>query len=104
MSETKGDSDAHTQIREAARAGRFDEVKELHARGASIQCAIIGAGEGKQGAIAQWALERGACLIFSFTQAPKTGGVTSHSYGKNVSMLRGPGEVSKGTFRESAST
>ena len=70
----------------------MERVAELQSRGADITCA------GKQSQIAQWALDNGACLLFGFTQWEKHTGVIGYKYNKNVSMLRGPGDVPKGTF------
>ena len=70
--------------------------------------ALIGAADGKQKIedgvlsnhkeILQWAFEKGACLLFSFKHEPYRPVSNVSHYSHNVSMLRGPGEVSKGTF------
>jgi hypothetical protein len=48
--------------------------------------------------IASWAFEQGACLLFTMKQS-RENAVVAYSYPKgHLSMLHGPGEVSKGTF------
>jgi hypothetical protein len=56
---------------------------------------IMGAADGKNKEIQQWALEQGACLLFSFSNHYTKNTVTVSKYSKNLSML---GEVLKGTF------
>lgn len=91
------DPDVH--IREAAQAGDFETVKQLFSRGASVDMALIGASATKQKHIQQWSIENGASVLWSFDQEPPKCHVSALKYSKNVSMLRGPGEVAKGTFQ-----
>jgi len=62
-----------------------------------LDLVLMGAVEGKQTAISEWALAHGATLLFGFTQKP----VLSYA-GKDkntrLKMLGGPGEVTKGAF------
>lgn len=51
--------------------------------------------------ICNWSLDNGACLLFSFRSAKKRPGVYNMSqYGKNISMLRGPGDIGKGSLNQ----
>ncbi len=53
--------------------------------------------------IANLAIEYGACMLFGFTQ-PKSNTHTSdkvNSFFTRVSMLKGPGDVVKGSFKTS---
>lgn len=86
--------DVETQMLVAATAGDLIKCKELFGRGACIHLAVIGASNGKQKEVGFWALENGGCFIFSFqhTATAKTA--------KSMSMLKGPGEVKRGTFKK----
>ncbi len=96
---------AYIEIYEAAKFGNLDLVQALHKQNSSdqfiIQMAIIGAVENRNSEIAQWALENGACLIFAIKHLPNAQSIISHDYSKRLSMLNGPGEVTKGTFKKS---
>jgi len=100
MAEEKKRS-THTQMYEAAKAGQIDEVKELFARGGSVNMAVMGAADGKQKVVGTWALENGACPLFSFTQPPrKSEGKFIPQFTTRHTMLGGPGEVQRGTFKK----
>ena len=81
----------------AALEGKEEEARALVKLGANINCVIMGASDGKHKKLQQWAFENGACFVFSF-QSSSTESIVQHKYGKNLSMLRGPGDVPKGTF------
>lgn len=66
--------------------------------------AVIGALDAtpKQKEAGEWALLHGACLLWTFVQ-PKTIyeiDPDAAIYNKPISMLKGPGEVPKGTFNK----
>ncbi len=84
-------------IYDAALIGNFEEVKKLCTNCTDYTMAIIGASDGKQREIQQWALENGACFLFSFKTFPEER-INLVRYTKNISMLKGPGDVPKGTF------
>ena len=88
------------KVYNAAKEGNFDEVKRLVKIKADINMVIMGAYDGKQKEIWQWALENGACLLWGFQQEAHQSRVFVMKYNKNISMLRGPGEVSRGTFKK----
>ncbi len=95
---------------EFAKAGNLDELSELFKTCGSgdinkqffLDMAIMGAHEGKVKSTYDWALKNGASLLWGIQQ-PKPKWIytrdKSLTYGKNISMLKGPGEVSKGTFK-----
>ena len=89
-----------TQVYNAAKEGNFTEVKRLVAMKADINMVIMGASDGKQKEIQQWAFENGACLLWGFQQEQHRPKVQVMKYNKNISMLRGPGEVARGTFKQ----
>jgi hypothetical protein len=93
----------YLDIYEAAKAGNFSLVEEIYKHNESdkfiVQMAIIGAAESKQTSIVFWALEHGACLLFALQQGSTAHSIVSHNYSKRLSMLKGPGEVLKGTFK-----
>ena len=95
----------HRQLLNAARDGNLDLVKELHKKGGDINCAIMGPPEANRTdghkRVLGYAFDHGACLLFSFTQ-PERGYTlekSGNSFFSRVSMLRGPGDVSKGSFK-----
>jgi len=112
--------DPHLKVLEAARAGDLDEVKFWIKAGGSVQMAVMGAGdvleveadnndEAKETThknnakvIGQWALQNGGCLLWSFSQRRQKSKFSVLKYNKNVSMLKGPGEVTRGTFNQEA--
>jgi len=99
--------DCNQELYNYAFEGNLDEVKSSVSKGGNIHMAIMGASTFiennktdclKQKEVAKWALENGACLIFSFTQEKKEEKVVVCKYDKNLSMIKGPGDVLKGTF------
>lgn len=51
--------------------------------------------------LCKWALEQGACLLFSFTQLSRTRErKVTGQYGKNLSMLHGPGDLARGSLNQ----
>lgn len=49
--------------------------------------------------VVEWSLQNGACLLFTFVQkATNQASGQSNSFFSRVSMLRGPGDVPKGSF------
>lgn len=103
----------HTQIYRAAQAGNFPLVKELHKKGGDINSVLMGATDGKRMPdgkrskecveIMSWALDNKACYLFGFTQPEKTYTLdkSNNSFFSRVSMLKGPGDVAKGSFKSS---
>lgn len=89
-------------IYNAAVEGDLEKVKDLYVQGGDINMAIMGASDGKHKEISHWALNNGACFIFGFQHQASTVEYvkTNKAYGKNISMLRGPGEVVRGTFKK----
>ncbi len=106
-----------TEVYELAKNKQFEKVKAKVALGANINMVIMGAADGQQdeksakkdhhddsksdgkyGEILHWSLINGACLVFSFTQSSTPSPTLVSKYSKNLSMLRGPGEVPRGTF------
>ncbi len=85
---------------QAAFEGREDDAKFLVKNGGDINMVIMGASDGKHRNLQQWAFENGACILFSFKTSTESS-IIEHRYPKNLSMIRGPGEVSKGTFIKS---
>jgi len=122
MSSTK--VDPHLKLLEAARAGDIEDAKYWFNKGGSIQMAVMGAGDVMEGnvqfdaetkhdkkareakeawidnvkTIGKWAMENGGCFLWSFTQGAKQSKFSVLKYNKNISMLKGPGEVARGTF------
>lgn len=88
------------QVYNAAKDGQFDEVKQLVNLKADINMVIMGAYDGKQKEIWQWALDNGACLLWGFQQEPHRSRLSAMKYNKNISMLKGPGEVARGVFKK----
>ena len=90
-----------TTVYEAAKAGDLEKVidlmgEPLNSNGLLAQMAVMGA----QDAIGYWALRHGGCIRWAFKEEPgaRTRCVAAGNYGKNISMLKGPGEVARGTF------
>lgn len=51
--------------------------------------------------VVEWSLQNGACLLFTFVQKnvqPVNNAHISNAFFSRVSMLRGPGDVPKGSF------
>lgn len=102
MTEEKKKDSIHLQMLQAARAGNVNLVKELHKKGADINCAIMGGSDGERTPskkqIMEYAFDNGACMLFGFTQ-PKTDTRElergTNSFFSRVSMLKGPGDVSR---------
>lgn len=90
----------HSLVYELAKNNQFEELKEKVEKGADINMVIMGASDGKNKDICQWAFQNGACLLFSYTQSIQETATIVSKYSKNISMLKGPGEVSKGTFKK----
>lgn len=95
----------HIQLLNAARDGNFELVKELHKKGGDINCAIMGPPEAgrtnEHKKILAYAFDNKACILFSFKQ-PESNiqyDRSSNSFFSRVSMLRGPGDVAKGSFK-----
>lgn len=86
------------KVYDYAKEGDFDEVKELVQLGADINMVMMGASEGKHGQICYWALLNGACMLWGIKQEPQRNKVSVMKYNKSISMLKGPGEVARGTF------
>lgn len=109
-------TDPHVQVLEAARSGDLNEVKYWVGKGGSIHMAVMGAGDVMEGnvmvgdeiegststakqielvdgakAVGKWAMDNGACFLWSFSQQPKRSKFSVLKYNKNVSMLKGPG-------------
>ena len=103
------------QLYNAAAESSFDEVKKLHAAGGNINMVIMGCfdgpcnPDGSKGPcskeIYQYSLENGACILFGcrdpVDQQHKDTQTKPNSFFTRISMLKGPGEVAKGTFRSS---
>lgn len=90
------------EVYDAAKAGDLKLVQELVKSGGSVQMAVMGAGDGKQGEVGQWAMENGACMLWAFKQETKRSKFSVSKFGKNISMLNGPGEVPRGTFNKTS--
>jgi len=82
---------------EAAKQNDKLRVEELVKQNASIDMVLIGAHDGKHSDLCWWAIERGACLLWTIQQLQETS-ISISKYNKNISMLKGPGEVTRGTF------
>lgn len=53
--------------------------------------------------VVEWSLQNGACLLFTFVQKEsKQTSAQTNSFFSRVSMLRGPGDVPKGSFGQRA--
>jgi hypothetical protein len=50
--------------------------------------------------IASWSLLSGACNLFSFRHKRQGGGFRQLTFGKNISMRKGPGDIAKGSANE----
>ncbi len=102
---------------EYAIAGDFTEVKNLVSKGGSVHMAIMAVGKVKEdydddnknkplvkdhNEIFNWALANGSCLLWSFSQKRHYSKFTKMSYNKPITMLKGPGEVPRGTFNKSS--
>lgn len=91
----------------AAFSGDFDECVRLWKSGANINMAIMGASDpeeqsGAHKTIQKWSFENGAHLIFGMKhQQPTIAPGKSDSFFSRISMLRGPGDVAKGSFGQS---
>lgn len=103
QSETKESIDS--QMFTAAKEGKLSLVVSLHKKGGNVNSAIMGASEGdrtpEKREILNWAFDNGACLLFSFYQ-PKNNVEyerTHNHFFSRVSMLKGPGDVAKGSFK-----
>jgi hypothetical protein len=102
MSEEKKKESVDQQMLTAARSGDLDLVKQLHKKGANINCAIMGGSDGERTPtkkqIMEYAFDNGACMLFGFSQ-PKTETRElergTNSFFSRVSMLKGPGDVSR---------
>jgi hypothetical protein len=90
----------------AARAGDVALAKELHRKGANINCVLMGGSDCENKAqrkeLCEFACNQGASLLFAFTQERQqmcgAGGEAGNSFFTRVQMLKGPGEAVKGTF------
>lgn len=94
---------------ELAREGKLSELQELFSKVGNgwsrqyfLDMAIMGAHEGKKEPEYMWAWKNGASLLWGIQQPKRDILVRDreHTYPKNLSMLRGPGEVAKGTFKD----
>jgi len=96
-------SSIYLDVYEHAKLGHLEQVQKITLANPTdpflIQMIFMGAVENKEAAIAQWALEKGACLVFGLKHSSQHS-LISYNYPKNVSMLHGPGEVPKGTFKQ----
>jgi hypothetical protein len=61
---------------------------------------IMGSSKAKNQKLAWWCFENGACYLFGFHHEQTNPVVFGERYSHNLSMLKGPGEVPKGTFHE----
>lgn len=86
-----------TMTLESAKLGDLEAVQKYVKAGGSVHLALIGGSDGQHKTVCKWALDNGACLLFGIQQhhVPKEKLI---KYSKPISMLKGPGEVSKGTF------
>ncbi len=103
MSERKTNNDQlDLQLWFSAKDGDAKLCESLRQSGANINMAIMGVCECQDVAarkfIGDWALDKGACLLFAIQQKHE-GLVEGMKYNKNLSMLRGPGDIAKGTFK-----
>jgi len=92
---------------QAAYEGRLDDVKVMHQSYSGpiqliLSMIVMGATDGDQKAVGNWALVQGACILFAFKQPRKEFVRDTRDSNQQLSMLRGPGEVKKGTFVGSA--
>lgn len=98
-------------VYDLAEEGNLEEVTRIVKAGGNIQMAMMGAGalleyEGKEKAekkkdalaIVWWGLAHGGAFLWTFTQGTKANKFFTMKYNKNISMLREPGEVARGTF------
>ena len=113
--------DKDVQVYNAAKKGNFDEVKRLVDLKADINMVIMGAEDGKQEImdttdekqkeimrasiekqkeIKEWAFKNGACFLFGFQSQSHQAIASVMKYNKNISMLKGPGDVPRGTFKK----
>jgi acyl CoA:acetate/3-ketoacid CoA transferase beta subunit len=92
-----GNKSVDLKIYAASRAGKLNEVISLFAKGGHIDMAVMGSAEAKNSDICWWAIEHGGCILWTIDQTHKSS-IIPHKYGKNLSMLKGPGDVPKGTF------
>jgi hypothetical protein len=86
-----------TMTLESAKIGDLEAVKKYVKAGGSVHLALIGASDHGHKEVCKWALDNGACLLFCIQQ-PEVHKEKLIKYNKPISMLKGPGEVKKGTF------
>jgi hypothetical protein len=84
---------------ELAQANDLEGVKAEVQKGGDINMAIMGAAANKHTEVMWWAFANGACLLWSMQQVHAPVSVEVFKYNKPISMLKGPGEVKKGTFK-----
>jgi hypothetical protein len=87
----------------SAKEGDVKRCGSLWRSGGNINMAIMGACDCPDSTtrelIQNWAWHNGACILFSIQQTHENL-VEGMKYNKNISMLRGPGDVAKGTFKQ----
>lgn len=72
-----------------------------HYRQFVLDMCVMGSVEGKSKDTGTWALANGACYLWTIQQPrDDTEYIKAYGYSKNLSMLKGPGEVTKGTFKQ----
>lgn len=93
----------------AAKAGDISLAQELYRKGANTNMMVMGGSECEnklaRKQLCEFALEHGASWLFAFTQDQTTsvsacGSGSGNSFFTRVSMLKGPGEAKKGTFKQ----
>lgn len=111
MSEEKKVLSIDQQCINAAKAGDVALAKELYKKGANINCILMGGSECEKKVerkeLCEFACTNGASLLFAFKQDAKTsasacGTGAGDSFFTRVKMLKGPGDVMKGTFKSTS--
>jgi len=97
--------DVDVYARELGKNNNIAELERLYPTSTHkqwfVDMAVIGAVEGKAKLAGDWALRNGACYLWPFNQARDTTEyIRAFGYSKNLSMLKGPGDVLKGTFKD----
>lgn len=86
-----------------ASENKFDDLKKLYENVQKpavlfLTMAIIGAAEAKNQQIVNWAWDNGGCILFAFQQKKQWVYEKTRDTNRELRMLGGKGEVSRGTF------
>lgn len=100
MAATSSTTTIDKDLYDAGSRGDLSVCKTLVERGGNINVALIGAHNNKMVEVCEWALDYGACFIFTCNHSAPVSVPRGLKYNKPISMLKGPGDIKKGSFKK----